>query len=244
MEFIYPNWDAPKHIKAVSTTRSGGFSAGVYEGFNLGLHVGDKPEAVEQNRRSLQQALNLRVSPLWLNQIHSTDIIRLVEPPQNDVIATADASITQIRGLACVVMTADCLPLLLTDSIGSQVAAVHVGWRGLANGIIEKAVAAFDCAAQELFAWTGPCIGAMAFEVGAEVREQLGGDRQYFKRSQNMNKFYADLPGLCRARLKGVGVGQVTSSNACTFSDIKRFYSYRRDGECGRMASLIWIEQA
>ncbi|GAB3523819.1 peptidoglycan editing factor PgeF [Photobacterium alginatilyticum] len=239
--FIVPDWPAPANIKAVSTTREGGISLQPYQGLNLGLHVGDNIEHVQCNRTQLQQELGLAESPAWLNQTHSTTVIGVNAP----LAATpdADGSYTRVADIACAVMTADCLPILLCDSAGTQVAAVHAGWRGAADGIIEAALDTFHAPADQILAWLGPAIGPNAFEVGNEVREQFVADlpqaEQAFK--PYGDKWLADLYVLARQRLYRAGVSKIYGGDFCTFSSPERFYSYRRDGVTGRQASLIWI---
>ncbi|KLV06554.1 peptidoglycan editing factor PgeF [Photobacterium ganghwense] len=245
--WIVPDWPAPANIKAVSTTRSGGISEGPYLGLNLGAHVGDKSEHVEHNRDWLQQQLGLDVAPVWLNQTHSTRVISLPQAELSPAQASspdADGSMTEQPGIACTVMTADCLPVLLCDRAGRQVAAVHAGWRGLADGILEEAVAQFHVKGREILVWMGPAIGASAFEVGGEVREQFMAQHADAAEAFQPygDKWLADLYLLARQRLAQVGVEHVFGGDLCTFSDPARFYSYRRDGITGRQATLIWIE--
>ncbi len=237
-ELIWPDWPAPARVKAVCTTRLGGASLPPFDSFNIAEHVGDAPQIVRQNRATLARMLNLSREPRWLEQTHST---KIVDVDRGDINAQADASFTRQPNQVCVVMTADCLPLLLSNSDGTQVAAVHAGWRGLADGIIENAV---RCFAQQdsLMAWLGPCIGPQAFEVGKEVRTQLGGPAHCYISHDDPKKVYADLSGLAKTRLSELGVQQIYQSELCTFADQERFFSYRRDGQTGRMASLIWIE--
>jgi YfiH family protein len=239
MSYLVPNWSVPAPVKAFSTTRSGGVSRGVYSSMNLALHVGDQSEQVVINRRQLGLDLELPSEPIWLQQEHST----LVVSADAALVSAADGAFSRSVNTVCVVMTADCLPLLLCNQSGDQVAAVHVGWRGMANGIIDNAVASFDCAPGDIVAWAGPCIGPTQFEIGDEVKAQLGGpDSAYSMNSEN--RLVANLYALCRHRLESLGVFNYSSSQACTYLDKERFFSYRRDGECGRMASLIWLDPA
>lgn len=240
--WIVPDWPAPANVKAIATTRKGGNSTGPYQGLNLGNHVGDDPEVVLQNRGWLQQQLGLETAPVWLNQTHSIDVVNLKQPSAE--VLDADGSYTAQKRLPCVVMTADCLPVILCDRQGEQVAAVHAGWRGLVDGIIEQAVAQFSVPGSEIMAWLGPAIGPKAFEVGGEVREQfLAHDpaaAQGFE--PHGEKWLADLYLLARQRLASVSVNDVFGGDACTFSDAEKFFSYRRDGVTGRQATLIWLE--
>ena len=240
--WIVPDWPAPANVKAIATTRCGGNSAGPYQGLNLGNHVGDDPEVVLQNRQWLQQQLGLDTAPVWLNQTHSIDVVNLEQPSAEAV--DADGSYTVQKHLPCVVMTADCLPVILCDRQGTQVAAVHAGWRGLVDGIIEQAIAQFSVPGSEIMAWLGPAIGPQVFEVGGEVREQfLAHDPAAAEGFQpHGEKWLADLYLLARQRLASASVTDVFGGDRCTFSYAERFYSYRRDGVTGRQATLIWLE--
>lgn len=240
---IIPNWPAPARVKAVATTRIGGVSEAPYRGFNLGDHVGDRPDDVAANRKALQQQLGL-ASPLpWLNQIHSTKVLSLDGSVPASV--EVDGSYTSHQGMPCVVMTADCLPVLLCDKAGTQVAAVHAGWRGLVDGIIENALAEFSVPGGEIMAWLGPAISQAAFEVGGEVREQFVAHDPAAEAAftaHGKGKWLADLYLLARQRLQRQGVIEVYGGEYCTFSEPDRFFSYRRDGVTGRQASLIWLD--
>ena len=241
-DWIVPEWQAPPHVRAISTTRRGGCSQGHYRSMNPASHVDDDVKAVNENRALLQQILGLEQPPHWLQQVHSTKIIDL-DQLQHD--STADGSTTTRSGTACVVMTADCLPVLLTDREGKRIMAIHAGWRGLANGILETAVQQFSDK-MEILAWLGPAIGPDMFEVGAEVVEQLSGEipaeKDWYRRMPDSNKYLVDLYKLASCRLQQAGVTEVTGGGYCTFSDEKRFYSYRRQGVCGRMATVIWLD--
>lgn len=237
--WIEPDWPAPPNVRAASTLRPGGFSQGVYAGLNLGAHVGDDPAHVATNRRLLWEALNLPAEPLWLSQVHGAVVIDADKPAS----LTGDAAVTRRAGLVCAVMTADCLPILLCDRSGTCVAAVHAGWRGLAGGVVEAAVAALK--RPDLMAWLGPAIGPQAFEVGGEVRQafcdRLGHCSSAFSRTGE-DRWLADLYELARIALQRAGVVDLYGGGYCTHSDPERFYSYRRDGRTGRMATLIWRE--
>ncbi|MEJ2764105.1 peptidoglycan editing factor PgeF [Photobacterium sp. MCCC 1A19761] len=240
--FLTPDWPAPAHIKAVSTTREGGISLPPYQGLNLGAHVGDQSEHVASNREALRQALDLARSPVWLNQIHSNRVLTLTA--STSALQDADGSYTQTPGLACTVMTADCLPVLLCDQDGTQVAAVHAGWRGLADGILEAALTKFTGPGETILAWLGPAIGPTAFEVGGEVRAQFMAvmpEAEAAFQPQG-EKWLADLYLLARQRLARAGVHQIFGGDQCTYSQPEEYFSYRRDGVTGRQASLIWIE--
>lgn len=240
--WIRPAWPAPANVRAVITTREGGASRGPYESLNLALHVGDQAADVVQNRARLAGAIGCDQGAFcWLQQVHGN---RVIDADAGGSLPEADGAFSTIPGRVCVVMTADCLPVLLCDRAGHRVAAVHAGWRGLANGVLESAVACFDDASQ-VIAWLGPAIGPDAFEVGAEVREQFcaggpGADGAF--RARPENKFLADIYLLARQRLKAAGVEAVYGGGYCTHGDAKRFFSYRRQGDAsGRMASLIWL---
>lgn len=237
---IIPKWPAPKHVKAVSSTRIGGVSQGIYRGLNVGTHVGDKSSVVQRNRVITANQANMPSAPIWLNQTHSTNILRVSGP--TDVILDADGSVTSQKNVVLSAMTADCLPVLLTDIDGSQVAAVHAGWRGLADGIVENALLAFD---KPVMAWLGPAIGARVFEVGSDVLEAFTQfDSHAVKAFTPLpnGKWLADMTLLATQRLNKAGVELVYDSNLCTYSEPTRFYSYRRDGMTGRQCTFIWIE--
>ncbi|MFM2588969.1 peptidoglycan editing factor PgeF [Vibrio sp. TBV020] len=241
MEMIIPNWPAKAHVKAFASTRGEGFSIGPYQGLNLGTHVGDDQAMVLKNRSALQQAAKMPTAPIWLNQTHSSVVLEVSEPTKQ--ILDADGLYTASSGVVCSAMTADCLPVLLTNTDGTQVAAVHAGWRGLANGIVENAVAKFD---GDVMAWIGPAIGQPAFEVGQDVVEAFTAivpdAQQAFTAKTQPGKWLANMNILVTQRLNRVGVELVYYSNLCTFEDESRFYSYRRDGITGRQATFIWIE--
>ncbi|OUR65475.1 multi-copper polyphenol oxidoreductase [Methylophaga sp. 42_25_T18] len=240
-DLIIPNWPAPNNIKAISTTRHGGYSSPPFGKLNLGSHVGDDQLIVSQNRQQLIQLANLPESPLWLQQVHGSHMINSADW-QADI--EADAMFSQHANHICTVMTADCLPLLLCNQQGDTVAAVHVGWRGLAAGIIDKALKAFSCEASDIMAWLGPAIGPAQFEVGKEVYDMFVGkspnaaDAFIATKSQH---YLADIYSLARQYLQKQGVQNIFGGEFCTVSDEERFFSYRRDGITGRMASMIWI---
>lgn len=238
---IDPDWPAPRHVRALTTTRKGGVSLGPYEGLNLAAHVGDDPVAVRRNRQRLRATLALPAEPHWLEQVHGTQV---VDAGTKTLNCPADASYARHQGLVCAVLTADCLPVLFCDRAGTQVAAAHAGWRGLLAGVLEKTVATFTTNPDTLMIWLGPAIGPSAFEVGEEVRAAFlnvdAGSTCAFQPSSH-GRWLADLYQLARRRLATVGVHAIYGGGLCTFSDAQQFYSYRRDGVCGRMASLIWL---
>ncbi len=243
MKLIRADWQAPDHIHALTTTRLDGVSEAPFNGLNLGDHVGDLATAVRENRQMLLNALGLDTPPQWLSQVHG---VRVVEARSDGQVREADGCWTASPGLACVVMTADCLPVLITDRQGKRVAAAHAGWRGLASGVLEATLAHFPDP-DELLVWMGPAIGPLAFEVGNEVREQfvraLPDCETAFRVSPtDSNKWLADIYQLARVRLNAAGVTEVSGGDYCTFTESDYFYSYRREGQTGRMASLIWID--
>ena len=243
MNLIWADWPAPASVKAVTTTRTGGVSEAPYNQLNLGDHVGDDPVSVAMNRQRLLTHLNLQQPAQWLKQVHGTQVI---EVQSDSIVREADALFSRAKGVACVIMTADCLPVFLTNSDGSQVAAAHAGWRGLVSGVLEATVATFE-QPNSLYAWLGPAIGPEAFEVGQEVYDAFVADmpeaEAAFKVSpSHSDRWLADIYQLARLRLQRAGVTAIYGGDFCTFSDADRFYSYRREAVTGRMASLIWIE--
>lgn len=244
-DWMVPDWSAPSNVKALFTTRQGGFSSGSNNQFaslNLGAHVNDDSVHVEQNRALVQQFLPSE--PKWLQQVHGVLPV-WVDENTTSVIA-ADAAISKQRGIVCAVMVADCLPVFLCDRAGSVVAVVHAGWRGLVGGIIEKTVAAMGVSGNDLMAWLGPAIGHDHFEVGAEVFEAFieydsEAEQAFVLIDSAQKKWLADIFLLARQRLLQAGIQQIGGGGVCTYCDSSRFFSYRRDGETGRMAALIWL---
>ncbi|MDX1297254.1 MAG: peptidoglycan editing factor PgeF [Pseudomonas sp.] len=237
-DWLMPQWPAPAKVNACVTTRSGGVSLAPYDTLNLGEHVGDDPQAVAKNRQRLVSLLGCK--PAWLQQVHG---IAAVEASPTTVLE-ADASWTRTPGVACTVMTADCLPALFCDRAGTRVAAAHAGWRGLAGGVLEATLDELDVPADQVLVWLGPAIGPQAFEVGAEVREAFVSQHAHaaaaLQPSVNPGKFMADIYQLARIRLAACGVEAVYGGDFCTVSD-PRFFSYRRSAQTGRFASLIWL---
>jgi YfiH family protein len=241
IEFIVPDWPAPRGVRAVSTLRGGGVSRAPYESLNLAMHVGDEPDCVLENRRRLRDQLGLEQEPAWLRQVHGTEVARVAgaSPP------VADAMVADARGVACTILTADCLPVLFASTDGRRVAAAHAGWRGLSRGVLEATIAALATPPRELLAWLGPAIGPARFEVGAEVRDaflRLDPAAVAAFRANERHRWQADLYRLARQHLNRAGIDAVYGGGWCTFDEAERFFSYRRDGECGRMATLVWIE--
>lgn len=238
IEVVVPSWSAPENIKAFSTTRRGGVSHGRYNSLNLGEHVADNPVDVECNRSRLM----LPEQPTWLRQVHGNELVELQYNNQPSV--TADGCFTTKAKIICAVLTADCLPVLVTNRQGTFVSAVHAGWRGLQQGIIANAIACYPGDPEELLLWIGPCIGPSAFEVGDDVRQSFKRFENAFQSLGQSGKFLADLPLIAKNQAQDLGVGEVVISGFCTFSEPESFFSYRRDGETGRMATLIWINES
>ncbi|WP_299808341.1 peptidoglycan editing factor PgeF [uncultured Shewanella sp.] len=239
-------WFIPPGVNLAFSTREGGCSLPPFASLNLGLHVGDDPQKVLANRQLIAEKLNLPAKPAWLEQIHSVDVV----DADNSQVHHADGSYTRSHQQVCVVMTADCLPVLLCDENGTEVAAVHAGWRGLCDGIIEVAVDKFSHKPAEIIAYLGPAIGPTAFEIGAEVKAQFEAKHpqttQFFSphvNAQGEQKFMADIHGLARFRLSLLGLKRIHSDPRCTVSDTDSFFSYRREGITGRMASFIWLNR-
>jgi YfiH family protein len=236
--WLTPDWPAPANIHAATSLRTGGVSTGVYHSFNLATHVGDDPACVQENRLRLKNALRLPAEPIWLEQTHST---LAIDAAQATTLQQADASYTNASGVVCVVMTADCLPLLICSTDGKKIAAIHAGWKGLLGGIISNTLAAL--ATTDVLVWLGPAIGAACFEVGAEVRtafvEKFAPFAAGFTQTTE-HKYLADICQLARIELVARGVHAIYGGDFCTFTDKDRFYSYRRESQTGRMASLIW----
>ncbi len=240
--WIRPHWPAPISVRSVSTTRLHGFSEAPYNSLNLGRRTGDDPEAVAHNHRYLVEAAGIPGDVVWLRQVHGT---RVVAAHDTEPDPEADAVWTDRPGVPCGVLTADCLPVLLCDRQGSRVAVAHAGWRGLAAGVLEATVSALAVPGEDLLAWLGPAIGPHRFEVGEEVRAAFldadaGADEAFSP--GRPGHWYADLYRLAARRLTARGVQQIHGGGFCTHTDRERFFSYRRDGETGRMGTVIWLE--
>ncbi len=240
IEIITADWPAPRGIIAGTTTRVGGISTGACATLNLGAHVGDAPRNVTENRRRFLGQCQLPAEPSWLRQVHGTNI---AVDPDPGYEPAADAILSRSADKVCVVLTADCLPVLMTSSDGSEIAAAHAGWRGLCNGVLETTVAAFRSRPGDILAWLGPAISQENFEVGEEVRQAfIARDKAatdcFVPNARG--RWQADLYGLARRRLTAAGVLQIHGGQCCTYADSGRFFSYRRDGECGRMASFVF----
>jgi polyphenol oxidase len=242
-DWIVPDWPAPPTVRALFTTRNGGASAGPYASLNLGDHVGDNPLNVEKNRNLLREVLPS--GPTWLKQVHGPTAIDV----DNDSCVApciGDGAFSRRPGNVCVVIVADCLPILLCDQSGTMVCAIHAGWRGMAEGVIERTLSEIGTENMRMMAWLGPAIGPSHFEVGDEVRRAFMKDdakaaTAFTPHPRDDAKWFADLFLLARQRLAKAGVDQIYGGGQCTFSDPSRFFSYRRDGTTGRMAGLIWL---
>ena len=241
IDIIQPQWPAPTAVSACCTTRRGGVSKSPFDSFNLALHVGDDETSVRQNRQTLRDQLALPAEPGWINQTHGTRTVVL----EQDSSREADAAVTRKPGQVAVVMTADCLPILICNRAGSEVAAVHAGWRGLQAGVIQAALATMQTAGDQLMAWIGPGISQACFEVGDEVRAAFidsTADAQDYFIAQGPAHWLCDLAGLAERVLNQHGVSQVFRDPHCSYRDVELFYSYRRAATTGRMAALIWIK--
>jgi YfiH family protein len=243
-QIIRPDWPAPEQVQAAVTTRKGGSSTAGYAELNLAAHVGDDANAVRHNRALLSSSLSMPGEPRWLNQVHSSRVVSAADIAGE---VDADASVTEVVGTVCAVLTADCLPVLIADTRGRRVAAVHAGWRGLCGGILANAVADFlqsGIAANDILVWLGPAIGAQKYEIDAPVRDafadRLPECRDAFSASRD-GHWHLNLYTVARISLRALGVEHVYGGDFCTYSD-ERFFSYRREATCGRQASLIWLK--
>lgn len=240
-DWILPDWEAPATVKAISTTRKAGVSKAPWNSLNLGAHVKDDKAHVQRNRTRLRLEAGLPSEPLWMEQTHGIHVLE-----NEDVGNPADARFSNISGVVCAVMTADCLPVLFCNEQGTAVAAAHAGWRGLAAGVLEQTLRCFAQPNSSIMAWLGPAIGPRAFEVGDDVRDEFVCQHPQAEtafREKSAGKWLADIYALARLRLRLNGVARIYGGDFCTYSDEARFFSYRRDGKTGRMASLIWLEK-
>jgi polyphenol oxidase len=243
LEVLTPEWPAPRGVRAAFTQRTGGVSRGSFASLNLGAQVGDDAAAVSENRRRVRARLHLPAEPAWLEQVHGIEVLDL--DASGAPAGHADAVITRRAGSVCLVQVADCLPVLLAAQDGGAVAAAHAGWRGLAAGVLEATVARLGIEPARLVAWLGPRIGAAHFEVGAEVRAAFTAHDAAAAQAFSANprgRWQCDLAALARQRLARLGLQAVYGGEWCTFADPARFFSHRRDGRCGRMAALIWLD--
>ncbi|BBP43385.1 peptidoglycan editing factor PgeF [Thiosulfativibrio zosterae] len=249
VKWITPDWPAPLSVKSLVTTRQGGESLALFDGFNLALHVGDNPIHVMKNREQLQAQACLPSTPFWLNQQHTIDSVYISGDVLNKTPPIADASWTDLPGLVSVVMTADCLPILVTNHAGSLVCAIHAGWKGLADGIVEKTLKQLPEHPKNLLVWIGPAISQKHFEVGMDVYQAFCDKRQHLEAFfepilTRPGYFLADLVSILKFILHELGVNDIYGGHLCSYADEALFYSYRRDGKTGRMASLIWLDAA
>ena len=241
-EFVRPDWPAPSHVKAATTTRIGGASKGKFSSLNMGQGPEHDP-GVDSNRRAVTESLQLKAQPRWLRQIHGT---RCVDAARAEDGVQADASVTFDTHNSCAIMTADCLPVVFTNTAGDRAGAAHAGWRGLAGGVLEATIAALEAPPEELLAWIGPAISGQVYEVDELVRDAFLNEQPQDESAFVSNRpghWLADLPALAKARLNRLGIRHVSSANLCTYTEEARFYSYRRDGSTGRMATLIWLAE-
>lgn len=256
IQMIEPDWPAIPGVRAAFTLRTGGVSAAPFDSLNLGAAIGDTPEAVAENRRRVRERLRLPAEPVWLEQVHGTAVVQaesvrasagVSATPKVDASLTpkADASVAHAPGHVCAIRVADCMPVLFAALDGSAVGAAHAGWRGLAGGVLEATVEQLSTPASELVAWMGPAIGPRNFEVGDDVRtsflERDASAASAFVRNDR-GRWQCDLYALARQRLNRLGVTRIYGGGWCTYAESDRFFSYRRDGQCGRMAALIWRE--
>ncbi len=240
---IKPIWPISENVQCLVTTRKGGYSQGKFSSFNLGMHVGDDIKHVNANRVALLEKFHLPTEPVWLNQQHGKQVINLSKIQNSDL--QADAAYTTEVGKACVVLTADCLPVLFCDDAGSCVAAAHAGWRGLLHGVLENTLATLPVDTNKLLCWLGPAIGPDRFEVGVEVRDLFVKKNPVHQAAFQYNKsgkFLANLYLLAEQTLSSKGVKGVYGGGYCTYSDTENFFSYRRDGKTGRMGTMIWMK--
>ncbi|QIM66703.1 multi-copper polyphenol oxidoreductase [Mannheimia granulomatis] len=245
MDKIIPNWNVPRHVQAFTTVRNGGVSKAPFDSFNLGSHVNDNLNDVLQNRKLLVEKFKLPHMPLFLTQTHSTRVIRL---PYSGNDFEADAVYTNQPNQVCLIMTADCLPVLFVSKDGKEIAAAHAGWRGLCDGVLEATVAEFDCKPANISVWLGPAIGPNAFQVGIDVIEQFcafdpNAKEAFIKDASTSGKFLGNLYQIAKQRLNKIGIINIWGGEHCTYTEKEQFFSYRRDKQTGRMASFIWRQE-
>ncbi|NLB12725.1 MAG: peptidoglycan editing factor PgeF [Gammaproteobacteria bacterium] len=242
---IQPDWPAPQNVCAAVTTRLlPGASQPPFDAFNLGAHCGDAVDAVAANRQRLIELAALPHPPHWLSQVHGTGVHRVLSREPVSMPRQADAAVTDVPGAVLAILTADCLPVLFATKNGSEIAAAHAGWRGLAAGVLEATVAAMRSAPENILAWLGPAAGPAHYEIGEEVRAAFvdtdAAAATCFVATRP-GHWLVDLYALARRRLAAAGVTAVSGGDLCTISDPQLFYSWRRDGRTGRMASLVWL---
>lgn len=246
-DLLLPDWPLPAGVRAAFTLRTGGVSAPPFDSLNLGAHVGDDAEAVGENRARVRRLLRLPSEPAWLDQVHACRVLDLDRESGGANVAPgpADAALSRAAGRVCAIQVADCMPVLFAAADGSAVGAAHAGWRGLAGGVLESTVRALGVPPGELLAWLGPAISQQHFEVGEQVRTAFlaaGPEAARAFIANARGRWQCDLHTLARGRLAALGVTRIHGGPRCTYADAGRFFSYRRDGRCGRMAALIWKE--
>lgn len=245
LEFVYPDWPAPAHVKSLTTTRNGGFSVGPYASFNLSNVVGDEPGNVRRNRMLLREVLKLPAEPQWITQVHGNRVIDAFDAAPGE---EADGCVTGTAGVVCAVLTADCLPIFLCDRRSTRIGILHAGWRGLAAGIVEEGLRKLQLPTANVLAWLGPAIGPSAYEVGNEVRQVFVTQNHkiaeaFIPSPNHKGHWLADLYDIARRKLHEQGVHAVYGGLRCTLREDNLFFSHRREGVCGRMASLIWLDK-
>jgi YfiH family protein len=242
-DLILPDWPAPAGVRAAFSLRSPGVSSPPFDSLNIAAHVGDEPGAVAENRRRLRERLELPAEPAWLTQVHGARVADLDAESSGSSLEPADGAVSRIRGQVCAIQVADCMPVLFASADGVAIGAAHAGWRGLAGGVLEAVVDAMRAPPEALLAWLGPAIGQRHFEVGGEVRAAFlatdPGAAAAFAANPR-GRWQCDLYGLARRRLAALGVTRIHGGGWCTYADAGRFFSYRRNGRCGRMAAVIW----
>jgi polyphenol oxidase len=242
-DLIVPDWPVPAGVRAAFSLRTPGVSTPPFDSFNIAAHVGDEPGAVAENRRRLREYLELPAEPAWLTQVHGARVADLDAESSSGSLAAADGAVSRRPGQVCAIQVADCVPVLFASADGVAIGAAHAGWRGLAGGVLEAVVAAMRVPAADLLAWLGPAIGQAHFEVGDEVRAAFlasdpGAAAEFAANPRG--RWQCDLHGLARRRLGALGVTRIHGGDWCTYADAGRFFSYRREARCGRMAALIW----
>ena len=241
MNILKANWPAPSSIHAFTTQRGNANPAGGYASFNLADHVGDDTAQVARNRQHLQDAEGLPSAPIWLNQTHSIDCV-VVEGPE--VGRNADAAVTRQPNTVLAIMTADCLPITLCNQQGNEIAAIHAGWRGLVNGILETTQTHIQSEPNQCMAWIGPAICGQCYATGEEVLDQFTQRYPFATQAfyRNNHQWYADLPKIATKILEALGISPIYQSHACTFESNNHYYSYRREPQTGRIATLMWFQ--
>ena len=243
IELIAPDWPAPPNVRAFTTTRMGGESGSPYDSLNLAVGAGDAPAVVARNRARVRTYLGLDHEPCWLEQVHGSNVVLAA---RYDCAPRADASVGDAGSPPCVVLTADCLPVVLSDTSGTRIGIAHAGWRGLASGVIARCIDFMDRPGRELLAWLGPAIGPESYEVGSEVREAClaaapGAGSAFVPSPARKGHWLANLYAIASCQLASLGVVHTYGGGFCTFADERRFFSHRRDGNTGRFATLAWV---